>query len=105
VLSGKCAFKNPTAKTLRRIKIRLECRETATARRHTAKTTVLRLVSQIPIGSKVSQGQVPFSIRIPEDASASHESPLLKVRYNLSARLDIAWQPDVKASQTITVLP
>jgi predicted RNA-binding Zn-ribbon protein involved in translation (DUF1610 family) len=103
-LNGRYAFRNPTAKTIRSVEIRLKCKETATARGHTARTDLVSEASEIPIGRRALQGQAPFSIRIPEGAPFTNESSLINVEYTLTVSLDIAWASDVAASETIDVV-
>jgi len=104
-LRGKCAFRNPRWKDLRRIDIILRCIETATARRHSATSEILKETSQISIGGSFGQFTTPFNIRIPEGGPPSYEASLSSIRYVLSTRLDIAWGSDVVASQAISVFP
>jgi hypothetical protein len=105
VLSGKCTFRNPRWKNLRKIDVLLRCTEMAIARRHKAVSDIMKQTSQIRIGGSFGQFTAPFSIRIPEDGPPSYESSLSSIRYVLSTKLDIAWGSDVVASQAISVFP
>nr|MDO8097703.1 zinc-ribbon domain-containing protein [Candidatus Njordarchaeota archaeon] len=104
VLSGKCDFRNPGSKDLRKIDVALRWIETVTAQGHGATTEVMEQVAEVPIQGRVAQGTSPFNIRIPQDAPPTYESTLSSVRCILSTNLDIAWAGDVTAKQTIKIV-
>lgn len=104
VVSGKCSFRNPSSKDLRKIDIHLRWVETASAQNQRATTEVIRQDSQIPVGGRVLQGETPFSINVPGQAPPTYEATLSNVRCILSASMDIAMGLDVAASQTISIV-
>jgi DNA-directed RNA polymerase subunit RPC12/RpoP len=103
-LSGRCAFRNPHSKNIRKIVVALKWIETAKAQGHGAKTKVMGQINQLQVKSRAVKGESPFSIRIPRDAPQTYESSLSSVRCILTVNLDIALGYDIKADGTIRVI-
>jgi predicted RNA-binding Zn-ribbon protein involved in translation (DUF1610 family)/sporulation-control protein spo0M len=106
VLSGRCAFRNPGTKNLRKIDLSLKWAENAAAEGHEAKTDLdmMEQTVEIPLGGRVLKGENAFSIQIPEEAPLTFERTLFNVRCVLTAGLDISMGQDVAASTTLKVV-
>ncbi|WXG47019.1 MAG: hypothetical protein WED05_10230 [Candidatus Atabeyarchaeum deiterrae] len=104
VISGKCNFRNPGGKTLRKIDVCLAYVEYAVARGHAERAEVMKLESAVPIEGKVSEGGSQFSIQIPQQSPLTYESSLSNLKCSLRVGLDIAWGSDVAASEDIRVV-
>jgi hypothetical protein len=103
-INGKCAFRNPSSKEVRKIDITLRWVESAAAQNQRSTVEVMKQAYQAPAGGRASQAEVPFSISIPVQAPPTYEASLSNVRCLLSASMDIAMGLDVSASQGIRIV-
>jgi hypothetical protein len=104
IISGKCLFRNPSSKDLRKIDINLKWVEMASAQNQRTTTEVMRQNFQVPVGGKAFQGETPFSINLPGQVPLTYEGRLSNVRCFLTASMDIAMGLDVAATQTIGIV-
>jgi hypothetical protein len=104
IVSGKCLFRNPSSKDLRKIDINLKWIEMASAQNQRTTTEVMRQDFQVPVGGRAFQGETPFSINIPGQAPPTYEARLSNVKCFLTASMDIAMGLDVAASQMISIV-
>jgi hypothetical protein len=104
VVSGKCLFRNPSSKDLRKIDIALRWVESAIAQNQRSTIDVMKQVFQVPVGGRAFQGEAPFSINVPGQAPPTYEGRLSNVRCFVSVSMDIAMGLDVTASQTISIV-
>lgn len=103
VLSGRCAFRNPGSKNLRKFDFTLKWIEAAKAGDHKARAEVAEEIIHVPLRGRLLKGESPFSIPIPQDAPLTYKSPLSSVRCVLAAKLDVALGSDVEAQKTIII--
>lgn len=57
--------------------------------------------------TNLQKGQytIPFSFTLPEDATPTYDGEHAEVKYELSAKVDIPWGPDIKQGKEIRILP
>lgn len=57
--------------------------------------------------TNLQKGQytIPFSFTLPEDATLTYEGEHAEVKYEISAKVDIPWRPDIKQNKEIRILP
>jgi predicted RNA-binding Zn-ribbon protein involved in translation (DUF1610 family) len=103
-MSGRCAFRNPGTKNLRKIDLSLKWVEHAVAEEHEDETDLMEQTVQVPLGGRMLRGEKTFSIPIPEEAPLTLERPLFNVRCVLRANLDISIGQDVEASVALRVV-
>jgi predicted RNA-binding Zn-ribbon protein involved in translation (DUF1610 family) len=104
VLSGKCAFRNPHSKNLRKIDVDLTWIETARAQGHGATAEVAKQSAEVPVGGRLAKGDDSFGIQIPQGAPLTFDASLCSVRCVLHVGLDIAFGSDVEANRVISIV-
>lgn len=103
-ITGRCIYRNPSGKDLRKLDISLRWVESATAQNQRGSTEVLRELAQAQAGGRSYQGETTFSINVPPQAPPTYEATLSNVRCLLTVSMDVAMGLDVAASQNIRVV-
>ena len=102
-IKGRIIVKNPTNKTIRKIKVLLRAKEYATALGHTRYLTVEKFKDRIDY-EQITEGSLSsFTIPIPRKSRTTFTGMLSRLDWFLEMQLDIAFAFDVKSSQMISI--